>query len=305
LVIGISCILPHTMAGFSGGGKIMLPGSAGILSISELHSFEAKRERAQVESVPDHPDAREVIEAFAERAGLAFSINTVVNTSREIAAIVAGDLRVAHTEAVRRAVQIYQTPIPDDLRRHADIVIVNGYPLDADPVQVSKSQWPRKIFPQAQMILFDPACDGIAYHGWSEFQKASVGNMLCGTISEARTPGRYPALLAALLARPWFRALGHHRLRRQAQRTDVSYRAFEEHRGTIHRNTIAKRVMAKRAPLVICSQSFPEWKRAVQFPESVLLPNWEAVGAAGHLPDEACRVAVIPCAPLQIPVTSA
>ncbi len=302
LVIGISCILPHTMAGFSGGGKIMLPGSAGILSIAELHSFEAKRERAQLETSPDHPDAREVIEAFAERSGLAFSINTVVNSRREIAAVVAGDIRGAHAEAVRRAVEIYRTEISEDLRQNADIVIVNGYPLDADPVQVSKSQWPRKLFPQAQMILLDPACDGIAYHGWSEFQKASVVNMLCGTISEARTQGRYPAALAALLSQPLFRMLGHRRLRRQAQHTDVSYRAYKQGGGTIHRNTMAKRVMAKQAPLVICSQSFPEWKRAVQFPQAVLLPDWAAVAAAGYVPDAPRRVAVVPCAPLQIPV---
>jgi nickel-dependent lactate racemase len=301
LVIGVSCILPHTLAGFSGGGKIMLPGSAGILSISELHSFEAKRTRAADAPLGRRPDAREVIEAFAERAGLDFSINTVINSQRQIAHIVAGDLRLAHAEAVRRAQQVYRTEIPADLRREAQTVIVNGYPLDADPVQVSKSQWPRKFFPQARMILVDPACDGIAYHGWSEFQKASVLNMLCGTISEARTEGRYPAVLASLLAsRPW-RRLGERRLARQAQRTDVSYRAYEEHRGTIPRNTIAKRVMAKRAPLVICSAHFPAWKQQVQFPNADLLPDWEAVAAAGYLPDEAQRVAVLPCAPLQIP----
>jgi nickel-dependent lactate racemase len=301
IVIGVSCILPHTLAGFSGGGKIMLPGCAGILSISELHSFEAKRQRAQVEASPRRPDAREVIEDFAERAGLDFSVNTVINSRREVAAVVAGDFRVAHAAAVQKAVQVYHTEIPEQIRQDADIVIVNGYPLDADPVQVSKSQWPRKVFPQAQMILFDPACDGVAYHGWSEFQKASVGNMLCGTISEARTEGRYPALLSALLAQPWCRALGHLRLRRQAERTDVSYQAYLDKQATVHQNTIAKRIMAKRAHLVICSQSFPEWKREVQFPNSVLLPNWEAVAAAGYLPDAPRRVAVVPCAPLQIP----
>jgi len=301
LVIGVSCILPHTLAGFSGGGKIMLPGCAGILSISELHSFEAKRQRAQVEPSPRRPDARDVIEAFAERAGLAFSVNTVINSRRQVAAIVAGDFRAAHAEAVTRAVEVYRTEVPDELRQTADIVIANGYPLDADPVQVSKSQWPRRLFPQADMILYDPACDGIAYHGWSEFQKASVTNMICGTISEARTDGRYPAPLSALLARPLLRRLGHWRLRAEAERTDVSYRAYREERGTIDTNTIAKRVMAKRARLVICSASFPEWKRVVQFPNSVLLPDWEAVAAAGYLPDEPRRVAVIPCAPLQIP----
>ena len=104
-----------------------------------------------------------------------------------------------------------------------------------------------------------------------------------------------------MLARPLLRKLGHLRLRREAERTDVSYQAYLNKRGTIHTNTIAKRVMAKRAPLVICSQSFPEWKRVMQFHKSVLLRDWEAVAAAGYLPEEARRGAVIPCAPLQIP----
>ena len=75
-----------------------------------------------------------MIEAFAERAGLDFSVNTVINSRREAAHIVAGDFRVAHAEAVRRAVEVYRTEIPDDLRNGVDLVIVNGYPLVADPV---------------------------------------------------------------------------------------------------------------------------------------------------------------------------
>lgn len=301
LVISISCVLPHSMVGFSGGGKILLPGCAGILSIAELHSFEAKRPRAHVEPVRRRPDARDVVEAFAERAGLDFSINTVVNSRREIAALVAGDPVEAHAAAVEHAQRVFRTEIPEALRRSAEIVLANGYPMDADPVQVSKSQWPRAIFPNAQMILHDPACDGIAYHGWSEFQKASVINMLCGTISEGKTDGRYPGPLGALLATRPVRALAQRRLQREARRTDVSYRAFLEERGTIPLNTIAKRVMAKRGPLIICSAGFPEWKRQVQFPKSRLYRSWEEVAAAGHLPEAPRRVAVLPCAPLQIP----
>lgn len=301
VVIGVSCILPHTLAGFSGGGKILLPGCAGILSISQLHSFEGKRLRGEGEPT-GRVDARQVIEDFAERAGLTFSVNTVINSKRQIAAIVAGDHRTAHSAAVERARQVYATPIPPDLRDSTDLVIANGYPLDADPVQVSKSQWPLKIFRRARMILVDPACDGIAYHGWSEFQKASVVNMLWGTLSEARTPGRYPPWLSSLLSGARLREWGHRRFSRQARRLDVSYEAYREHRGTIHQHTLAKRVMAKRPPLVICSASFPEWKRAVQFPNSELLPDWDAVAAAGHLPDVPRRVVVLPCAPLQLPV---
>ena len=299
LVIGVSCVLPHTMTGFSGGAKILLPGCAGILSIAELHSFEAKRPRGGAEPASRRPDAREVIEAFAERAGLDFSVNVVVNSRRQVAAVAAGGARAAHAAAVERARRICRTEVPEELRREADLVIANSYPLDADPVQVSKSQWPRRVFPGARLVLHDPACDGIAYHGWSEFQKASVANMLCGAIGQARTDGCCPRPVGALFGAAPLRELGHRRLRREAERTDVSYRAYEEGRGTIRRNTAAKRVMARRGPLVLCSEGFPEWKQRIQFPKAGLYRSWEALAA--DLPAGGLRVAVLPCAPLQIP----
>jgi hypothetical protein len=302
LVIGISCVLPHTLAGFSGGGKIMLPGCAGLRSIAELHSFSPKRQRGDTSSSGRHPDGRELIEAFAARAGLDFSINTIVNSRREITGLFAGSHVDAHRRAVEHAKTTYRTVIPESLRESADIVIANGYPMDADPVQVSKTQWVRKLFPRAQMILIDPACDGIAYHGWSEFQKANVVNMLCGTISEARTAGRYSALLAFLLSGRLLHRWATRRFARQVQRLDVSFRAFDTKAPLLFRNSLAKRIMAKRAPMIICSSGFPEWKRQAQFPKSLLFQTWEDVVAAGHVPDAPRRVVVLPCAPLQLAV---
>ena len=299
IVIGVSCVLPHTLTGFSGGAKILLPGCAGILSIAELHSFEARRPRGGAEPASRRPDAREVIDAFAERAGLDYSVNVVVNSRRQIAAVCAGEARAAHAAAVEQARRIYRTEIPEELRREAGLVIANSYPLDADPVQVSKSQWPRRVFPDARLVLHDPACDGIAYHGWSEFQKASMINMLCGAIGQARTDGCCPGPLGALVGSAPLRELGHLRLRREAERTDVSYRAYLEEGGTIRRNTAAKRVMARRAPLVLCSDGFPEWKQRIQFPNADLYRSWEELAA--ELPAGPLRVAVLPCAPLQIP----
>ena len=299
IVIGVGCVLPHTMTGFSGGAKILLPGCAGILSIAELHSFEAKRPRGGSEPASRRPDAREVIEAFAERAGLDFSVNVVVNSRRQVAAVSVGEPRAAHAAAVEQARRIYRTEIPEELRREAGLVIANSYPLDADPVQVSKSQWPRRVFPDARLVLHDPACDGIAYHGWSEFQKASVINMLCGAIGQARTEGCCSGVVGALLGSAPLRELGHLRLRREAERTDVSYRAYVEGRGPIRRNTAAKRVMARRAPLILCSDAFPEWKQRIQFPNSRRYDGWDDLVA--DLPAEKLRVAVLPCAPLQIP----
>ena len=108
------------------------------------------------------------------------------------------------------------------------------------------------------------------------------------------------APLAALLSRRFFHRWATRRFARQVNHIDVSYQAFEARKPLLFRNSLAKRVMAKRAPLIISSAEFPEWKRQAQFPNSLLYRSWEEVGTAGHLPDKPLRVAVLPCAPLQL-----
>ncbi|HXF62596.1 MAG TPA: hypothetical protein VNK95_13325, partial [Caldilineaceae bacterium] len=65
----------------------------------------------------------------------------------------------------RRAKQVYGTHIPADLRREADVMVVNAYPLDSDPIQISKSLWCRGYFEKAYSVVVNPAVDGIYYHG--------------------------------------------------------------------------------------------------------------------------------------------
>ena len=284
LVVGISCVIPHKLTGFTGGGKLMLPGASGILSIANLHSFEKKRRRGALERSGQAPDVRDMIGDYARHAGLDFSINAVVNSRRQLAGLFCGCPIEAHRRAASRASQVYHTQIPDEVRRGTDILLLNAYPLDADPVQASKPLWARSLFPGAQAILLDPACDGIAYHGWNEFKRASLGNLLWAG-GGRRAP----------------RGLGNRHFRAGLCERPTSSERFAAEDDVFFANSIAKRLTADRAPLWICSERFPEYKRRQQFPNGRLFATWDEILASGLLGTGPRRLTVLPCAPLQLP----
>ena len=63
------------------------------------------------------------------------------------------------------AQDIFGTEIPEPLRDETDLVVVNAYPLDSDPIQTGKALWCRRFFPKARFVVVTPAGDGICYHG--------------------------------------------------------------------------------------------------------------------------------------------
>ena len=298
LVVGISCVIPHSHTGFSGGGKLILPGASGLLSIANLHSFERKRPRGAVDRATALPDARDAVGEYALRAGLDFSINVVVNSRREITGLFCGNPLDAHREAALFARKVYRTPIPRELRASTDILLLSAYPMDADPVQVSKPLWPISLFPAAQPILIDPACDGAAYHGWNEFKRASLVNLVLSGLGRLTSGGDEAGGKASFWS-PKLRAAANRRFRAELDRRSTDYGRFLEEGPPFTDNTPAKRVSANRIPLWICSDAFPEYKRIQQFPKGRLFADWQAVlQSLGQGPR---RVTVFPCTPLQLP----
>ena len=65
----------------------------------------------------------------------------------------------------RFAREAYATPIPDEIRQRADLLLLNCYPLDADPIQTPKAFWPQPYFERAYTIAINLATDGVLYHG--------------------------------------------------------------------------------------------------------------------------------------------
>lgn len=125
LKIGIGCVTAHVQAGFSGGGKLFLPGVAQIDTISHYHlDVESQGKETTGMGRHEHNILREEINEAAALAGVDFILNTVVNGRGETCNLFAGDLQQAHDRAVEAAKPHYLTePVPAD----KDLVIANAF----------------------------------------------------------------------------------------------------------------------------------------------------------------------------------
>jgi len=135
LIISEGFIEAHWLAGYSGGRKSILPGIAGARTVMHNHG-PANVEHASVKpgSLTDNPAHQEQLEA-AQKAGLKFIFNVVLDRNKHISAAFAGSPVAAHTMGCRHVEKIMGVPC-----RRADIVISsnNGYPLDINLYQSMK-----------------------------------------------------------------------------------------------------------------------------------------------------------------------
>jgi lactate racemase len=136
LIISVGSIEPHVLAGFGGGLKNLVPGCAGVETIGANHLCGSTgRELAQIGADPDaNPLRRDLEEAALLIPVEVFLINAVLNPSKEIVRLFAGDARLAHREGIRLAREIYSAPVPEP----ADVVITDSSPMDADLRQGAK-----------------------------------------------------------------------------------------------------------------------------------------------------------------------
>jgi lactate racemase len=158
-------IEPHFFAGFSGGGKAVMPGMAGLATIMANHSA------ANI----NHPNATwgqtvgnpiwEEIHQIAHHIGNVFLLNVTLNRDKQITAVFAGDLDRAHSQGVEFARQSAMVPVDDRF----DIVVTSnsGYPLDLNLYQSVKgmSAAAQVIQPGGAIILAAECWDGIPDHG--------------------------------------------------------------------------------------------------------------------------------------------
>jgi nickel-dependent lactate racemase len=101
LKVAIGCVTAHAQVGFSGGGKIILPGVAHIDSISHYHiDVQAQAPETTGLGKFDHNVMRFNIEEAARMAGLDFKVDVLVNGRGATAAVFAGDFLAAHAKAV-------------------------------------------------------------------------------------------------------------------------------------------------------------------------------------------------------------
>lgn len=128
---------PHYMAGFSGGRKAVCPGLASLDTVRRFHGYEflanPNTDAGQLDDNPCHLEALSV----ASAVGVDFSLNVVLNHSRQIIKAFAGQLEDAHLHACQ---YVQQHAVPA-VEHEFDVVLTSsaGYPLDATFYQCTKS----------------------------------------------------------------------------------------------------------------------------------------------------------------------
>ncbi|MCX7786084.1 MAG: nickel-dependent lactate racemase [Spirochaetes bacterium] len=158
-------IEPHFFAGFSGGGKAVMPGMAHLDTVMRNHDAQNI----------DHPGAnwgmlegnplREEIDEAASLAKPNFLVNVTLNKDKQITASFAGDWIQAYREGVnfvRRTAMVRTDTL-------YDLVITSnaGYPLDLNLYQAVKgmSAAAKITKPGGTIVVAAECWDGVPEHG--------------------------------------------------------------------------------------------------------------------------------------------
>ena len=123
LKIGISSILPHPMAGFGGGPKILMPGVSNFEFIRDHHMRHTIHPRSMAGLTKGNPFHESCLKT-AQAIGLDYSINCVYNQQGEIVRILGGSLESAFEGAVD---ECYKT-LGVRFEEKVDITITSTYP---------------------------------------------------------------------------------------------------------------------------------------------------------------------------------
>lgn len=166
--IGIGMLMPHNLAGFSGGGKIVFPGLASIDSVEENHRATLRGLQGKIGSLSGN-QVREDIDEAAKMAGLNFIVNSTHNTQGETVDIFAGDLVLAYKEGASAAIKYYSCK----LRYNNDIGIFNAFPRDnwfllsLNSLNVWSTRDPDKaiVKPGGCMVVINNCSEGVGEHG--------------------------------------------------------------------------------------------------------------------------------------------
>jgi nickel-dependent lactate racemase len=150
-IIGLGSITPHPAAGFTGGGKIIVPGVATDHAAGTFHWDSVQISQKDVLGLRDNP-MRDKIDEIARIAGLSFIFNVILDGHGRICGAVAGDVVEAHREGARISSEIYGVPIQDPY--DSDIYIVDTYPMDQDLWQAAKALCCLDVFvPDDKVII--------------------------------------------------------------------------------------------------------------------------------------------------------
>jgi len=154
LLVGVGVVKPHRDAGWSGGAKIIQPGTSGNDTTGATHWLAAQYSCEEILGVTDNP-VREEIEEIASRVGLDFILNCVQDESHHICYASAGDFIAAHRDNVNFARPYYTIPFSCE----ADIFIAGSSPVQQSMWSVgSGPNWAQTMMKKGGAMLLASRC---------------------------------------------------------------------------------------------------------------------------------------------------
>jgi nickel-dependent lactate racemase len=186
LVIGDGYIEPHFFAGYTGGGKNILPGVAGFETIRANHGatmIDHPKARAGV--LDGNPIYEDIVEG-ANLGGLDLSINVTLDSRKRVSGVFAGAFKEAHKEGCRFLEGFVRVEAVE-----ADIVVTTngGYPLDRDLYQAVKGMTVGEaVVREGGVIIVASECrDGVGHPDFRELVER--GETPEEILEMIRTPG--------------------------------------------------------------------------------------------------------------------
>ncbi|MGH9325928.1 MAG: nickel-dependent lactate racemase [Terriglobia bacterium] len=154
--IAVGNIVPHHPAGWSAGAKSVLPGVGGEETVAQMHFLGSRYPGLGVVDT----EMRREMEDFAERIGLDFILNVILNRDGELVDAVAGHFIKAHRVGVEKAAKVYGTPIPEA----ADMTISSTSPVDFDFFQGDKGITSAEVSTKrgGEIVLVSGCLEGIS-----------------------------------------------------------------------------------------------------------------------------------------------
>ena len=133
LIIGVGECMPHPIAGYGGGYKIIMPGVCSYRSVAEHHFSWMRHRNSRVNLLDGNSFFEEIVDA-GRLSRMAFKLDFIINEKKEVIRAFAGDPLAEHREASNYATSLYIIP----LSKLADVTIISAFPLEVG-VQATKS----------------------------------------------------------------------------------------------------------------------------------------------------------------------
>lgn len=187
LLVSEGFIEPHFFAGFSGGRKSVLPGVAGRGTVLANHCSEfIDHPRARTGILEGNPIHGDMLWA-AKTAKLAYIVNVVLDSEKNVIYAVAGDAEAAHKQGTDFLLSLCGAKAVE-----SDIVITTngGYPLDQNVYQAVKGMTAAEATVRrgGVIIMLARSGDGIGgdhfYHQLAD--EPDINKTMCEFLSRGR-----------------------------------------------------------------------------------------------------------------------